>query len=65
MARAYKIYIISHRTMPIAAFTVKHEAKSWIAENVVDFDKFIVWILADNNSKAARKTMTINEFMAP
>lgn len=57
MARATYIYIVTEGNRPVAAFTVKHELKTWLERNPGDY---VLWRGGDGLSDK-KKTPAIME----
>ena len=64
MARAHSIYLIDDKFgRPLAAFTVKHEARRWIGPSP-DLDDFYVTTIPDGGGEPRIKNQPARDFMA-
>lgn len=64
MARAHSVWLIIVNDKPTKAFTVKHEAKTWLEENT-GWNIYRIWKLPDGKYPLfAPKELTRAEFMA-
>jgi hypothetical protein len=63
MARSTYIYLVTMGSVPLAAFTVKHELESWVARNTVN--GMTIWRMFDSPRRYEDPPVDITKVILP